>query len=140
MNSSLYNPKEFKDNSGFGLIAHLHGYASYGLLQEAIKSLTCMTHRGGIAADGKTGDGCGLLLQMPDQFMCQAAYDSFAVELTECFAVGMVFFSQNHDQAVHSRNTLNQALENSGMTVVGWRDVPVNKACQPHRQSHDATY
>ena len=64
----LYRPEEFRDNCGFGLIAHIKGEASHRLLQTAIESLTCMTHRGGIAADGRTGDGCGLLLQMPDAF------------------------------------------------------------------------
>ena len=57
MNAGFFNPKEFKDNCGFGLIAHMHGDPSHDLLQKAIESLTCMTHRGGIAADGKTGDG-----------------------------------------------------------------------------------
>ena len=54
----LYRPDEFRDNCGFGLIAHIEGEASHRLLQTAIESLTCMTHRGGIAADGRTGDGC----------------------------------------------------------------------------------
>ena len=49
----LYNPDEFRDNCGFGMIAHQQGVASHRLLQTAIESLTCMTHRGGIAADGK---------------------------------------------------------------------------------------
>lgn len=61
----LYQPDEFKDNCGFGLIAHMQGEASHHLVETAIHSLSCMTHRGGIAADGKTGDGCGLLLAMP---------------------------------------------------------------------------
>ena len=58
----LYRPEEFRDNCGFGLIAHIKGQPSHRLLETAIESLTCMTHRGGIAADGKTGDGCGLLI------------------------------------------------------------------------------
>ena len=62
MSAGLYRPEEFRDNCGFGLIAHTSGDASHRLLQTAIESLTCMTHRGGIAADGKTGDGCGLLM------------------------------------------------------------------------------
>lgn len=65
MNRGLHQPGEFRDNCGFGLIAHMEGQASHDLLKTAIESLTCMTHRGGIAADGKTGDGCGLLLKMP---------------------------------------------------------------------------
>ncbi len=57
----------------FGLIAHMEGNASHELLQTAIEALTCMTHRGGINADGKTGDGCGLLLKKPDSFFRKVA-------------------------------------------------------------------
>ena len=87
----LYNPDEFRDNCGFGMIAHQQGVASHRLLQTAIESLTCMTHRGGIAADGKTGDGCGLLLQMPSDFMRARARDLLGRELRSIYAVGMVF-------------------------------------------------
>ena len=79
----LYRPEEFRDNCGFGLIAHIEGEASHRLLQTAIESLTCMTHRGGIAADGRTGDGCGLLLQMPDAFMRAEAKAMLDVDLGE---------------------------------------------------------
>ena len=68
MRTGLYHPDEFRDNCGFGLVAHIEGKPSHDLLETAIKSLTCMTHRGGIAADGVTGDGCGLLMQLPDSF------------------------------------------------------------------------
>ena len=140
MSAGFFNPKEFKDNCGFGLIAHMHGDPSHDLLQKAIESLTCMTHRGGIAADGKTGDGCGLLLQMPDDFMRKIALDNFSEELTESYGVGMVFLSQDEDKAAHSRNVLNQAIEDNGLEVVGWREVPVDPSClgpigadcQPH--------
>ena len=54
MRTGLYTPGDFKDNCGFGLLAHLEGQPSHELLTTAIESLTCMTHRGGIAADGKT--------------------------------------------------------------------------------------
>ena len=69
----LTEPGEFRDNCGFGLIAHMEGNASHELLQTAIEALTCMTHRGGINADGKTGDGCGLLLKKPDSFFRKVA-------------------------------------------------------------------
>jgi hypothetical protein len=69
MTQSLCRLDDFKDNCGFGLIAHTKGKANHQLLQNAITALTCMTHRGGVAADGKTGDGCGLLLQKPDGFL-----------------------------------------------------------------------
>ena len=80
MRAGLYRPEEFRDNCGFGLIAHTAGDASHRLLQSAIESLTCMTHRGGIAADGKTGDGCGLLMQMPRDFMAAVAREDLGIE------------------------------------------------------------
>lgn len=81
MKAGLYRPDEFKDNCGFGLIAHMQGEPSHHLLKTAIEALTCMTHRGGINADGKTGDGCGLLIQKPDQFLRAVAREQFGVEL-----------------------------------------------------------
>jgi len=129
MSTGLFNPQEFKDNCGFGLIAHMHGQPSHDLLQKAVESLTCMTHRGGIAADGKTGDGCGLLLQMPEDFMRQVAVDEFDSELSEFFGVGMVFLSRDEDKASHSRSILNRALEDNGLEIVGWREVPVDESC-----------
>ena len=87
MSAGLYNPEEFRDNCGFGLIAHMSGDASHRLLQVAIESLTCMTHRGGIAADGRTGDGCGLLMQMPEGFVRALAEEHFG-EAPSRLAVG----------------------------------------------------
>ncbi len=60
---SLYDPKLERDNCGFGLLAHMEGEASHKLVRLAMSALARMQHRGGISADGKTGDGCGLLLQ-----------------------------------------------------------------------------
>ena len=94
MSKGLYRPGEFKDNCGFGLMAHMQGQASHGVLEKAIEALACMTHRGGIAADGKTGDGCGLLMQMPKSFMRAVVKEELGVELSELFAVGMVFLSK----------------------------------------------
>ena len=126
MHKGLYSPGEFKDNCGFGLIAHLQGEASHQLLQTAIESLTCMTHRGGIAADGKTGDGCGLLLQKPDAFLRAEAQRCFSVALEPGYAIGMVFLSQDAARADKARQTLVDCLQQQGLTSVGWRTVPVD--------------
>ncbi len=126
MSAGLYRPEEFRDNCGFGLIAHTSGDASHRLLQTAIESLTCMTHRGGIAADGKTGDGCGLLMQMPAQFMRTLAQESFSTELSESFAVGQIFLSQDEGAAQLSRESTETALRDQGFKVLGWREVPTD--------------
>ena len=99
----LYQPDEFKDNCGFGLIAHMKGDASHDLVKTAIHSLSCMTHRGGIAADGKTGDGCGLLLAMPKAFFREEAKKISDVTLSEIFAAGTVFLNLDPALAAHSK-------------------------------------
>jgi glutamate synthase (NADPH/NADH) large chain len=129
MSKGLYRPGEFKDNCGFGLMAHMQGEPSHDLLLKAIEALACMTHRGGIAADGKTGDGCGLLMQMPDTFMRAAAKSELGVELGENYAVGMVFLSKEPAQADAARETLNKELAAQGLTVAGWRIVPTDESC-----------
>ena len=126
MSAGLYRPEEFRDNCGFGLIAHIEGQASHRLLQTAIESLTCMTHRGGIAADGKTGDGCGLLMQMPAEFIRTLAREHFSVELAERFAVGQIFLSTDSTRAAAARDNMDRALTEQGLTVIGWREVPTD--------------
>ena len=124
----LYRPEEFRDNCGFGLIAHIEGEASHRLLQTAIESLTCMTHRGGIAADGRTGDGCGLLLQMPDAFMRAEAKSLLGVDLGQHYAVGMLFLSQDPALQQTARDAMTQALTHEGLSVFGWREVPIDQS------------
>lgn len=122
----LYQPDEFKDNCGFGLIAHMKGNESHDLVQTAIHSLSCMTHRGGIAADGKTGDGCGLLLAMPKRFFRNEAKKISDITLSEIFAVGSVFLSLNTEIAAHAKRILTKEIEADGLRVIGWRVVPTN--------------
>lgn len=129
MSHGLYNIDEFKDNCGFGLIAHLKGKASHKLLQTAIESLTCMTHRGGIAADGKTGDGCGLLLQKPDGFLRQVAQSECGRSLAANYGIGSLQLSPRADMAEHSMAVLAEELAAVGLEDAFWRDVPVDPSC-----------
>ncbi|RMF12931.1 MAG: glutamate synthase large subunit [Gammaproteobacteria bacterium] len=129
MMTGLYHPGEFRDNCGFGLIAHMEGQASHRLLKTAIESLTCMTHRGGIAADGKTGDGCGLLLQKPDSFFRAEARRLFGREPSTQYAVGMIFLSRDEVRREQACAALEDVVRAQGLSVMGWRDVPVNPDC-----------
>ena len=126
MKAGLFNPDSFKDNCGFGLIAHMQGEPSHDLLETAIEALTCMTHRGGINADGKTGDGCGLLMQKPDAFLRAIAREQFGAELPEQYAAGVVFFNQDETRAERARANMNLEIEAAGLTLVGWRKVPID--------------
>jgi len=126
MKTGLYHPEEFKDNCGFGLIAHMTGEPSHHLLQTAMQALTCMTHRGGINADGKTGDGCGLLMQKPDQFLRAMAKEHLAAELPKQYAVGMVFFNQDPIKAEAARANMDREIIAAGLQLIGWRKVPID--------------
>ncbi|MFL0796168.1 MAG: glutamate synthase large subunit [Cellvibrionaceae bacterium] len=129
MSQGLYRLDEFKDNCGFGLIAHTEGQKSHRLLQTAIESLTCMTHRGGIAADGKTGDGCGLLMQKPDSFLREIAKEQGFDTLTDNYGIGAIMLSRDETEAEQARKTFDECLEKEGLTVVGWREVPTDNEC-----------
>jgi glutamate synthase (NADPH/NADH) large chain len=129
MSKGLYSLDEFKDNCGFGLIAHIKGAPSHGLLQKAIESLACMTHRGGIAADGKTGDGCGLLLQKPDRFFRELLKSDLGVELAEGYGVGSIMLGRNAAEAARAQGIFEASMKKEGLSVLAWRDVPTNSAC-----------
>ncbi len=122
---SLYQSKMDKDNCGFGLIAHLEGKASHKLVRTAILSLARMAHRGAIGADGKTGDGCGLLLQKPDLFFQKIAREN-GWRLGNRYGVGMLFLSQDPEKNQQARAMVEKELTKETLIVAGWRKVPVN--------------
>ena len=123
----LYRPEFEKDNCGFGLIANMDGEASHWLIRTAISALTRLTHRGAVAADGKTGDGCGLLMAMPDAFMRRIALEQ-GYELTPLFATGLVFLDACDDARESAQTTLNEELSNEGLVVAGWRPLPLDES------------
>ncbi|MFP5349094.1 MAG: glutamate synthase large subunit, partial [Gammaproteobacteria bacterium] len=125
----LYRPEFEKDSCGFGLIAHMDGCASHWLVETAINSLACLTHRGAVAADGKTGDGCGLLLKKPDSFL-RALAAELKFTLGPTYAVGAVFLNPDAKLANAARERLAAELKAEGLSVAGWRRVPTNpEAC-----------
>ena len=127
--AGLYRPEFERDNCGFGLIAQMDNQPSHWLVKTAIHALERLTHRGAVAADGKTGDGCGLLLKKPDGFLRTIAADA-GIELGAVYGVGMVFLNTDAAKAAKARDTLNQQLEAEGLVVAGWREVPTNaEAC-----------
>jgi glutamate synthase (NADPH/NADH) large chain len=123
--AGLFDPAYERDSCGFGLIANLDDQPSHWVVQTAIQSLNRLTHRGAIAADGKTGDGCGLLLKKPVAFL-RAAAGAAGITLAERFAVGCVFLSTFEDQAARARAALEAQLRREELEVAGWRVVPTN--------------
>src|SRR5579864_6274058 len=122
--SGLYKDAYERDSCGFGLIASLDDKASHWLVSTAIASLNRLTHRGAIAADGKTGDGCGLLLKKPQGFLRAIAAEA-GIALTAQFASGLVFLSRDPGRAAEARAALAAALTHAGLELAGWRTVPL---------------
>ncbi|RCX32938.1 glutamate synthase large subunit [Thioalbus denitrificans] len=123
--TGLYTPELDRDSCGFGLIAHMDGVASHRLVETAITALARMTHRGAIAADGKTGDGCGLLLKKPDGFLRAVAAEA-GIALGDHYGVGMVFLNPEPALAAAARERLERALADQGLELAGWREVPTD--------------
>ncbi|GAG86349.1 unnamed protein product, partial [marine sediment metagenome] len=121
---TLHDPvKDFRDSCGFALLAHMDGEKSHWLVQTTLESLARLTHRGAVAADGKSGDGCGILLQFPEPFLREVA-DEHGFNLAERFASGLVFFSPDKTLIERGKKILTQRLGRSALDVVGWREVP----------------
>ena len=125
----LHDPSFERDSCGFGLIANIDDNPSHWLVQTAISALARLTHRGAVAADGKTGDGCGLLIKFPEKFLRSVGEES-GLELNERFAAGTVFLSQDERLSSKTKREIDKAVIESGLEIAGWREVPVDtSAC-----------
>ena len=129
VNTGLYDPGDERDACGFGLIAQLDDVPSRALVERGVEALVRMTHRGGMAADGLSGDGCGLLLRQPTAFLRTLAEES-GITVRGQFASGLVFLPHDTAAAQQARDTLAETLGGESLNVAGWREVPVDaSAC-----------
>jgi len=118
-----------RDSCGFGLIASLDDHASHWVVATAISSLNRLTHRGAIATDGKTGDGCGLLIKQPTAFL-RAAAAGAGLKLAPLFAAGLVFLNRDPHKAARARKVLTEQLQTEHLCVAGFRVLPTEpSAC-----------
>nr|WP_295378408.1 glutamate synthase large subunit [Pseudoxanthomonas sp.] len=121
----LYDPNDERDACGFGMIAQLDDQPSRALVDTAIAALSRMTHRGGVAADGLTGDGCGLLIRKPDAFL-RALAEEAGIVVGARFAAGLVFLPHDAAQADRCRAVLEAELRRADVTPRGWRVPPTD--------------
>ena len=120
---TLFDPSLEKDNCGFGLIAQRNGKRSRKLVKKSILGLTSMTHRGAIGADGKTGDGCGLLFDLNHSFFKFKVGGELDVELPDFFAVAQLFHKNDIDFYYSS---IRKFLNSQDLDIAVTRSVPVN--------------
>jgi hypothetical protein len=125
--TGLYRQEYEKDSCEFGLIAQMDDQPRHWLVETAIKSLARLTHRGAMAADGNTGDGCGLLIKKADSFLRNIAVEA-GIALNSLFTSGMVFLNQDAHLAHIARRRLEVAINNEGLERADWRPVPTDPA------------
>jgi len=127
---SLHSFSNETANCGMGAIANIHGIPSHDILEKAVESVCNMTHRGGVDADMKTGDGSGILCQIPRKLFTQEAEKlGKKVDNADDIAVGVFFFPNKTTGNESSQKEITALTEKAcaerGIEVIGWREVPV---------------
>lgn len=125
----LYNPRFEHDACGVGFVVHMKGQMSHAIVQDGLTILANLEHRGAVGAEANTGDGAGILLQIPHNFFVRVMGE-IGVSLPAAgeYGVGMIFASPDAATRSHSRRLFEQTVVEEGLTVLGWRDVPTDDA------------
>ncbi|WP_273124690.1 glutamate synthase large subunit [Metabacillus sp. HB246100] len=121
----LYRPEFEHDACGIGLYAHIKGHATHDIVKKGLSMLCQLDHRGGQGSDPLTGDGAGLMVQIPDAFFKKTCTE-MSLPANGRYGVGMMFFSNDDAERHQIEEQLNKFIESEGQTLLGWRDVPVN--------------
>jgi len=123
----LYDPRFEHDACGVGMVARLDNMPSHEVIAQAIEALENLEHRGASGADPTTGDGAGILMQMPDELL-RAVVD-FDLPPPGRYGVLMCFLPLEDDECARLRELLERTTRAEGQRVLGWREVPVDTAC-----------
>jgi len=123
---SLYLPEFEHDNCGAGFICSLKGEKKNAIIELALELLANMEHRGAVSSDGKTGDGAGILIEIPHEFFKKVC-PNISFPKPGDYAVGMVFLPLKENQRQYCESIFEKNLITSGLNVLGWRDVEVDK-------------
>ena len=137
----LYDPAYEHDACGVGFVVDVKGRKSHKILQQGLQVLTNLDHRGACGAETNTGDGAGVLLQMPHKFLVAAAAKSrITLPEPEHYGCGIVFLPRNPTLRRRIEEVFEKIVQSEGQTVLGWRTVPTNnsslgdtaKSCEPY--------
>ena len=124
----LYSPGNEHDACGVGFVAHIAGCKSHAIVEQGLKVLENLTHRGVVGADPLMGDGAGILIQIPDDFYrAEMAVQGVALPAPGEYGVGMVFLPKEHASRLACVQELERAVRTEGQVLLGWRDVPVDR-------------
>lgn len=123
----LYDPRHEHDACGVAFVATLTGVASHDIVKKGITALRNLDHRGAAGAEQNTGDGAGILLQVPDAFLRAVTQDAgFELPAQHAYAVGTAFLPADVEQAAKAKDRIEEIAAEEGLTVLGWREVPTD--------------
>ena len=123
----LYRPEHEHDGCGIGFVADIQGRKSHDIVLKGVQILINLTHRGACGCDPQTGDGAGILIQIPHAFFereCKRI--GFALPAAGEYGVGMAFLPVDPQERILCEGILEKVAKEEGLTVLGWRDTPVN--------------
>lgn len=120
----LYDPTHERDACGVAFVATLTGVASHDIVAKALTALRNLEHRGAAGAEPNSGDGAGILMQVPDAFLRAVA--GFELPAAGAYAVGTAFLPGDADEVAKTRTRIEEIAAEEGLAVLGWREVPVN--------------
>ncbi len=123
----LYSPEQEHDACGVGMVANIKGDKTHSIITESLQVLDNLGHRGASGSDPDTGDGAGILVQMPDAFFRKAAnHQGVTLPAEGAYGVGMVFLPQDGGAVSACVSHIENVVSNEGLTFLGWRDVPLD--------------
>ncbi|MDJ0590823.1 MAG: glutamate synthase large subunit [Pleurocapsa sp. MO_226.B13] len=129
----LYDPRFEHDACGVGFIVHMNGQKSHQLVEQALTILTNLEHRGACGAETNTGDGAGILMQIPHKFMQKvAAQENITLPEVGQYGVGMIYSSPDSVVREKGRKVFEAIVAEEGQQVLGWRDVPTDDSTLGH--------
>ncbi|MDD4179183.1 MAG: glutamate synthase large subunit [Candidatus Margulisbacteria bacterium] len=120
----LYDPSYEHDSCGVGFVVDVKGRPSHEIIEQGLTVLERLAHRGAVGADPKTGDGAGILIQIPHELYAK----TMKLPHPGAYGTGLVFFSANRRNRQICQNVFTKIVEDEGQILIGWRDVPVNDA------------
>ena len=125
----LYHPAYEHDACGIGFVASIRGHKSHDIIRKGIQVLINLTHRGACGCDPETGDGAGVLIQIPHQFFVrECAQLGFELPAPGMYGVGMTFLPVEKHQRLQCEGILERIIREEKLTVLGWRDTPVDSS------------
>ncbi|MBP1949072.1 glutamate synthase large subunit [Virgibacillus litoralis] len=125
----LYHPDMEHEACGIGMIANINGEKTHNIVQNAINILCNLEHRGGQSADTSTGDGAGILTQIPHRFFQkQCEKENIALPQAGEYGIGMTFLPQDRETRLKSKEIFENIIREEGQTFLGWRPVPINES------------